>query len=87
MGRSETRSRLAPSSSKYGMEYTDFAREEALFLVAKEEWKKKRSIRPYLSLSSSKKDVDSEVEWFEAALEEWLDKHAKVTRVTSFSKR
>ena len=61
--------------------------DEDLLLVAKEEWEKIGSSRPYLSLSSSKNDLDSEVEWFEAALGGWLDKHAKITRVTSFSKR
>ena len=61
--------------------------DEALLLVAKEEWEKKSSSRPCLSLSSSKKDLDSEVERFEAVLGGWMDKHAKVTRVTSFSKR
>ena len=58
-----------------------------LLLVAKKEWEKKNSSRLYLSLSSSKNDLDFEVEWFEAALGNWLDNHAKITRVTLFSKK
>ena len=60
---------------------------ETLFLVAKKEWKKKPSTRSYLLLLSSKKDLDSEVKWFEAALEKWFDKQTKVTRITLFSKK
>ena len=32
-------------------------------------------------------ELDSEVEWFEVILGIWLDKFAKVTRFTSYSKR
>lgn len=60
---------------------------EAALRVAKEELEKESSNHPHLSLSSSKKDLDSEVLWFETALGTWLDRHAKITRVTSFSKR
>ena len=38
-------------------------------------------------MSSSRYDLDSEVEWFGAELGVWLDKYSKITRVTSFSKR
>lgn len=36
---------------------------------------------------SRKIELDSKVECFEATLGAWLDKFAKVTRVTSYSKR
>ena len=32
-------------------------------------------------------DLDDEVEWFEAKLSQLLDRHAKITRVGSYSKR
>ena len=60
---------------------------EAALCIAKEEWEEKSSNYPYLLLSSNKNDLDSEVLWFETALGIWLDKYAKITRVTSFSKR
>lgn len=61
--------------------------DKALLLVAKEEWEKESFSRLCLLLSSTKKDLDSEVKWFESVLKNWLDKHAKVTKIRSFSKR
>ncbi len=60
---------------------------KAALQVAKEEWEKESLNRPCLSLLSSKKDLDLEVLWFETMLSIWFDKHAKITKVSSFSKR
>ncbi len=45
------------------------------------------SNRPYISLASSKHQLEDEVEWFESSLSELLDRHAKILYVTPFSKR
>ena len=47
----------------------------------------KNLLRPNLSCLSSKRELDSEVKWFETALGIWLDKFAKITKVTSYSKK
>lgn len=61
--------------------------DKVLLKTAKENWEKESFLRPYLLCLSSKMELDSEVEWFDATLGAWLDKFAKVTRVTSYSKR
>ncbi len=61
--------------------------DKELFLIAKGDWEEKSLLRPHLSCLSSKRELDSEVEWFEAALGVWLDKFANITKVTSYSKR
>lgn len=62
-------------------------KDKALFGTAKQDWEKESSLRPHLSHVSSKMELDSEVEWFEVTLGIWLDKFAKVTRLTSYSKK
>ena len=41
----------------------------------------------HLSFSSTKKYLDKEVEWFESKLVKLLNNHAKITRITAYSKR
>ena len=62
-------------------------KDKELFLKAKRDWEEKSLLRPNLSCLSSKRELDFEVKWFETALEVWLDKFAKITKVTSYSKR
>ena len=40
-----------------------------------------------MDLLCTKQELDKEVEWFEEKLTELLNKHAKITQITSFSKR
>lgn len=61
--------------------------DEKLLQVAKEEWEEASIDQPHLSFSSTKEDLDKEVEWFESKLVRLLNNHAKVTRITAYSKR
>ena len=61
--------------------------DEKLLQAAKEEWEEASMGQPYLRLSSTKEDLDREVEWFESKLVQHLNNHAKITRITSYSKR
>ena len=44
-------------------------------------------MQAHLSLSSTKEDLDKQVEWFEVYLEKRLNNYAKVTQINSYSKR
>ena len=61
--------------------------DEKLLYAAKEEWEKTGIGRPHLGFLSTKEDLDKEVEWFESKLVKLLNNHAKVTRITAYSKR
>lgn len=61
--------------------------DEKLLQAAKEEWEEASIDQPHLSFSSTKEDLDKEVEWFESKLARLLNNHAKVTRITAYSKR
>ena len=80
----KNQSRLATNT---GWNIQALLENEVALQVAKEEWEKESSNHPHLSLVSSQKDLDSQVLWFETRLSSWLDKYAKITRITSFSKR
>ena len=54
---------------------------------AKDDWENQSSKRPSLNSSSNKDDLDLEVKWFETEISNFLDKHIKITCVTSYSKR
>ena len=85
---SEGKQKPFRASNKYKMEYIQsLIKNEAALYRAKEEWEEDSSNRPHFSLSSSKKDLDFKVLWFETTLGMWLDRHAKVPRVTFFSKK
>lgn len=51
------------------------------------DWTNRSRSRNFLELSSTQKDLDEEVQWLEKNLAEVLDTHAKILKVTSFSKR
>lgn len=42
---------------------------------------------PCVSETSSKQDLDDELQWLESSLSSFLDKHSKILRVSPFSKR
>lgn len=54
---------------------------------AQKDWTSRSHTRKILDTTSSIKNLDDEVDWFEKTLSVVLDAHAKVLRVTSFSKR
>lgn len=61
--------------------------DEKLFQAAKKDWEKASIGQPQLGFFSTKEDLDREVEWFEGKLVRLLNNHAKVTRITAYSKR
>ena len=61
--------------------------DENLRRATKDEWEKFRSGHNCLTPFSTKEDLDTEVEWFEKSVTELLNNHAKVTRVSAYSKR
>lgn len=52
--------------------------DQNLLQAAQEDWKSSSKMQAHLSLSSTKEDLDKEVEWFEVHLEKLLNGHAKV---------
>lgn len=79
-----------PSLSKgssTGWNIQKLLEDETLFQKAKTAWLECSTRRPCISETSSKQDLDDEVEWFESTLSSFLDKHAKILRVSPFSKR
>ena len=48
---------------------------------------RKQPKRPFITSTSSKEDLDDEVEWFESKISLFLDEHAKILRVSPYSKR
>ncbi len=61
--------------------------DEKLLQAAKEEWEKASLGQSPLGFSSTKEDLDKEVEQFESKLVGLLNSHAKITRITAYSKR
>lgn len=55
--------------NKFIIEYTSFAKRQIFTFCNQKKIKKKGSSRLYLLLSSSKNDLDSEIEWFKEVLE------------------
>lgn len=54
---------------------------------AEKDWKKVNRDHHFLDLLCTKQDLDKEVGWFEEKLTELLNKYAKVTKITFYSKR
>ncbi len=51
------------------------------------DWKRYNGNHQLLDLHCTKQELDKEVEWFEKKLTELLNKDAKITQITSYSKR
>ena len=54
--------------------------------AAQDNWKKVNSNHQLLDLLYTKQELDKEVEWFQEQMTELLNKHAKITQITSYSK-
>ena len=84
----EIESREESLASMTGWNIQKLLEDEKLLQAAKEEWEEATSMgQPHLRFSSTKEDLDREVKWFESKLVRLLNNHAKITRITSYSKR
>ena len=70
-----------------GWSIKNLLEDDKLFQAAKGEWKKTNMDQQSLDLLCKKEELDQEVEWFEKKLTELLNNHAKITKITSYSKR
>lgn len=55
--------------------------------AAQEDWEKSSMDLSYLNFSSTKENLDKAVDKFESKLTRFLNTHAKVLRITAYSKR
>lgn len=76
---------LIPAVST-GWNIRSLLNDKTLLKVTEDEWRTCISSRPYLTFLSIIEDLNHEVKWFEEETSRGLDKHAKITRVTSYSK-
>ena len=83
----EGRSSEMQQPAMKGWSIQNLLEDENLRRAAKDEWEKFRSGHNCLTPFSTKDDLDTEVEWFEKSVTELLNNHAKVTRVSAYSKR
>lgn len=77
----------SPKKSPTGWSIQKLLEDDTLFQQVKTAWIECSAGKPYSLGTSLKIDLDDEVEWFESTLSSFLDKHAKILRVSSFSKR
>ena len=70
-----------------GWSIKNLLEDDRLFQAAKGEWKKTIKDQKPLDLLCKNEELDQEVEWFEKKLTELLNNHAKITKITSYSKR
>ena len=70
-----------------GWSIKNLLEDDKLFEAAKDEWKRANGDHQQLSLGCTRQELDQEVEWFEKKLAELLNNHAKITQITSHSKR
>ena len=70
-----------------GWDIQDFIDDEKNLEVAKLDWTKQSPNRPVLDVSYTHQNLDKEVEWVEALLNDILNIYCKKMRVTLFSKR
>ena len=61
--------------------------DDKLLQAAQSEWKMTNGDQQSLDLLCTKQELDKEVEWFERKLTKLLNNHAKITQITSYSKR
>ncbi len=76
-----------PQSAMKGWNIENLLQDEKLLNAGHEDWKMASQGRNYLTTSSTKEDLDKEVEWFESRLIGLLDNHAKITRGCAYFKR
>ena len=62
-------------------------RDEKLLKAAEDDWKRLNGDRQPLNPHCTKLEFDKEAGWFQEKLTELLNNHAKITKITSYSKR
>lgn len=69
-----------------GWSIKNLLEDDKLLEAAKSYWKRLNGNHQFLGLFCTKQELDKEVEWFERKLTDLLNNHAKITKVTSYSK-
>ena len=70
-----------------GWSVKNLLEDNELLEAMQSDWKRYNRDHQLLDLHCTKQELDKEVEWFEKKLTELLNKHAKITQITSYSKR
>lgn len=70
-----------------GWSIQNLLQDKMLWQAAKDDWQKSSLEQANLSISCTKEDLDEEVERFEGKMVELPNTHAKITRISAFSKR
>ena len=70
-----------------GWSIRNLLEDEKKLKAAQSDWEKLNVNHQLLDLLCTKQELDKEVEWFQETLTGLLNKHAKITQITSYSKR
>lgn len=70
-----------------GWSIKNLLQDKELWQAAKDKWQKSSLEQDYLSYLSTKEDLDREIKWFQRKIVELLNNHAKVTKISAYSKR
>ena len=70
-----------------GWSIKNLLRDEKLLKAAEDDWKRLNGDRQPLNPHCTKLEFDKEAGWFQEKLTELLNNHAKITKITSYSKR
>ena len=70
-----------------GWSIKNLLQDKRLWQAAKDKWQRINLRYDYLLYLSTKEDFEKEVEWFQSKIVELLDKYAKITRISAYSKR
>ena len=70
-----------------GWSIKNLLEDDKLCKVAQSDWKRLNENHQLLDLLCTKQELDKKVEWFQEKLTELLNTHAKITQITSYSKR
>ncbi len=70
-----------------GWSIKNLLEDNELLEAMQSDWKRYDGDHQLLDLHCAKQELDKEVEWFEKKLTELLNKYAKITQITSYSKR
>ncbi len=82
----ETQSQDNQLAAMTGWSIQNLLEDKEVLQAAKDEWIKTTEDHAHLDPLCTKEDLDQEVQWFEKKLTELLNNHAKITRITAYSK-
>ncbi len=83
----DTQGRGNTQAAMIGWSIKNLLENDKLLQPAQSEWKWTGGDQQHLDLLCTKQELDKEVEWFEKKLTELLNNRAKITQITSYSKR